>query len=365
MNVVLLSLIPLLSISSDVLLDDGKNTMGCQNDDTCTWFDGCDWSPSTPFLIKFIYWNFDPIENCCDCIPPLVVPKVSVPTWTSVGQGLCVNENGGSPRIFLGFQDSLKDCQQTCEDVYDNNLCYGISWEQKKHACVLYTWYEKDIDNFRNLHYSFNFEKDDVLKSVVQASRNSNDIVDCYALSHLEKDAEPIRNDVTLHGPFDDVAIDDVDLFQTECNMKVFSISLDVRCVDVKLDEMAVTLESFSQDALRDVQNVIGNNGLTLETFGTFTIAEPVKPTPCPIVEPCPEDMVESSSTDEEGCLVVSCKAAEPVKPNPCPIIQPCPEGMVESSSSDKDGCLVISCKAEKGHRLLKELEARETLEHF
>jgi len=307
MNALLISLVALPSFSSEVLSEDRRNAMECQDDDTCAWFDGCDWSPSTPFLIKVIYYHFDPVENCCDCIPPLVVPKTSVPTWTSVGRGLCANENGGSPRKFLGIQESLKECQQTCEDVHDTNFCYGISWEQKKKACVLYTWNAKDIENYRDLHHSFNFEKDDILQSVVQASRNSNDIVDCYSLSHLEKDAEPITKEFTLTGPFDEV--NDVDLFKTECNMKIISISPDVRCFDVKLDEMAVIFESFSHDALEDVQQVFKNKGLILETFGTFTIAEPaVDPIPCPIVQDCPKDMVESSTTDKDGCLVISCR---------------------------------------------------------
>merc|ERR1719436_1734509 len=63
-----------------------------------------------------------------------------------------------------------------------------------------------------------------------------------------------------------------------------------------------------------DVQKNFDVIGVSKSTVGPFLIStsttDPSES--CPIVGPCPEGMLETSSTDENGCLVVSCKVVDP-----------------------------------------------------
>jgi len=137
--------------------------------------------------------TFDPHTYCCDC--SLLDAVYVEPEWTSLGVGICTSDDGGIPLMYVGQQDTLEDCKQVCEDIDGESVCYGVSWEEERNACQLYTYYADEVDGFVLAHNKrISWVKDDVL-SRVAVPPVGHPSVECYPMNANKGAEDALANE--------------------------------------------------------------------------------------------------------------------------------------------------------------------------
>lgn len=164
--------------------------LGCDNWFLCDFFEKvedsgtCKWKDSVDPFYQLFFATFDPHVFCCECLPGLEEAEKPAEWLASIGVGVCTSDDGGFPLIYLGYQDSLDACKQSCEKADEDTTCYGVAWEEERQACQLYTWDTIQTDKFvltNTQRISWN-KGDNLVKTATPPVGHPN--VECIPLQH-------------------------------------------------------------------------------------------------------------------------------------------------------------------------------------